>query len=117
MTTRYRVLVDWIPLPHGRSQLVDARRFSTVAKFPDQSEREFLECAWSVVLHFKQPPVVQGSPSRGTIQFLSESAPGSLLFDGATLELKEGLRTIAVVRVLGKVSRARAGRGKRGSKP
>ena len=93
MTTAHKARIRWLSAATGGRQTFPAGpKYSTVARFPSQSdwERE----AWSIVADF-DGPVNEGGEVTADIRFLSASAPHDLLCRGGTFELYEGAKKVA----------------------
>lgn len=57
--------------------------------------------AWSVELHFDEPPPEQGSPeSRARVRFLVDDAPHERLHQGVVFGLYEGPQKVADIEVV-----------------
>lgn len=94
------VKVYWTsPQAGGREEPFAGHRYSTVARFPEDSET-WPDEAWSVVVDFQTPPSQQGNPSLGEASFLVEDAPEGRLRAGMVFELFEGRHMTAIVEVL-----------------
>jgi hypothetical protein len=93
----HRATVTWLSSEEGgRSEIPNGKRYMTIAKFPSDST-DWPNGAWTVVLDFDRPPSELGNPSIGTARFLMDTAPEAELRSGATFELYEGLRKVAIV--------------------
>jgi hypothetical protein len=92
--------VFWVPAAQGgRSHLPKGLEYSTVSKWPDQTDEEWLRSAWSVVLKFEESPAKQGSPSSARLGFLADDAPAEWLQPGRKFELYEGRQKVADVQI------------------
>jgi len=95
------VEVFWIPAAAGgRSRLPDSSVYSTVSRWPDQTDEEWSRAAWSVVLECDPPPAKQGNPTLGKARFLADGCPADLLSPGRVFGMYEGRRKVADVRVV-----------------
>ena len=95
-----KVSVAWTAASQGgRQSLPTGSRYSTVSRFPEDNG-DWSKDAWSIVIDFSPPPDVQGNPSVGELRFLSADAPLDRLQPGRELELYEGARRVAVVKLL-----------------
>jgi len=102
------IKVFWVPSAQGgRSDLPKGFQYSTVSKWPDQTDEEWLRSAWSVVLDFDRPPAEQGSPSSARARFLADEAPEDWLQPGRKFELYEGRRKVADVQIVGQSAETR----------
>lgn len=94
--------VFWVPSEKGgRAHLPKGLEYSTVSKWPNQTDEEWLRSAWSVVLTFDQSPAKQGSPSSTRVGFLADDAPIQWLQSGQKFELFEGRQKVADVQIDG----------------
>ena len=95
------VNVFWVPAAQGgRSDLPKGLQYSTVSKWPDQPDDDWLRAAWSIVLEFDRSPAEQGSPSSARARFLVDEAPQDWLQPGRKFELYEGRRKVADVQIV-----------------
>jgi hypothetical protein len=91
--------IRWLPQEEGgRATPPVGPIYSTVAKFKQLAEKWPQE-AWSVVIHFKDPPDTDGRMDV-EIRMLIEGAPESLLQPGSVFELFEGRRCVAKGEIL-----------------
>lgn len=89
-------IVEWIPSEKGgRGAPPSGLVYSALGRFPEQLAT-FRHEAWTVVLHFSEPPRA-GELSEADTEFLSPDAPQELLKPGQTFELCEGTRAVARV--------------------
>lgn len=95
-TTVANALVYWEELDRSNWP-PPSREYSTVSRFKEDTD--WPEEAWSVVLHFDEPPQEQGSPSRGTVRFLVPDAPQDRLKPGASFDVYEGRVKTATVEI------------------
>lgn len=92
--------VFWVSVAQGgRSDLPKGLQYSTVSKWPHQTDEEWLRSAWSVVLEFDRPAAEQGIPSSAQVHFLAGEAPTDWLQAGSKFELYEGRRKVADVQI------------------
>ena len=93
--------VHWVPRKDGgRTSLPTGKTYSTVSRFQEDTGA-WLQEAWSIVLAFDEPPVVQGNPSMARARFLVGKAPVDRLKPGCILELYEGKKKVAMVEIVG----------------
>jgi hypothetical protein len=93
--------VHWVPSEEGgRTSLPTGKKYSTMARFPEDTGT-WLQEAWSIVLEFDEPPSTQGNPSIAKAQFLAGKAPVGRLKPGRAFELYEGKKKVAMVEIVG----------------
>lgn len=92
--------VFWVPHEAGgRVHLPAGLKYSTIARWPNQTDEDWKREGWSIVLDFDESPAKQGSPSIAKVSFLSESGPKEWLKPGCTFELYEGPHKVADVEI------------------
>lgn len=97
---KHKARVTWVQSSEGgRASLPENQRYVTIAKFAEDGAG-WPDGAWSVVLDFAVPPLVQGSPSVGEASFLMENAPQQRIQRGRRFDLYEGLKKVAVVELI-----------------
>jgi hypothetical protein len=93
--------VHWVPPEEGgRTSLPIGKKYSTIARFPEDTGT-WLQEAWSIVLEFDEPPSAQGNPSMAKARFLAGKAPVDRLKPGRAFELYEGKKKVAMVEIVG----------------
>jgi len=93
--------IHWVPAEEGgRTSLPTGKKYSTIARFPEDTGM-WLQEAWSIVLEFDEPPSAQGNPSMAKARFLAGKAPVDRLKSGRTFELYEGNKKVAMVEIVG----------------
>lgn len=96
---KLRARVHWLsPTEGGRTALLTGDRYSTVSRFPEDTE--WPRVAWSVYFAFDEPPSEQGNPSLGWVEFLSPDAPQERLSPGRSFDLYEGGKLVGSVELL-----------------
>ena len=96
------VKVFWVLQEKGGRELPRGLQYSTVSRWPGQTDEEWEREAWSIVLKFERSPWEQGNPSTGKARFLACDAP-DWLEPGRKFELYEGSRKVADVEISEKV--------------
>ncbi len=92
--------IHWLKASEGgRTAPPAGPKYSTVARFPEHAAN-WPEVAWSLVLEWSNPQEVE-TDMVVNVAFLSPDAPQILLQPGATFELYEGKRCVAIGEVLG----------------
>jgi hypothetical protein len=92
--------VHWVsPEEGGRISLPTGKKYSTIARFPEDTGT-WLQEAWSIVLEFDEPPAAQGNPSMAKARFLAGQAPIDRLKPGRAFELYEGKKKVAMVEIV-----------------
>jgi hypothetical protein len=92
--------VHWVsPQEGGRTSLPTGKKYSTIARFPEDTGT-WLQEAWSIVLEFDEPPSAQGNPSMAKARFLAGKAPVDRLKPGHAFELYEGKKKVAMVEIV-----------------
>src|SRR5215475_12472548 len=95
------VKVHWVPPEEGgRTSLPTGKKYSTIARFPEDTGT-WLQEAWSIVLEFGESPSAQGNPSMAKARFLAGKAPVDRLQPGRAFELYEGKKKVAMVEIVG----------------
>jgi hypothetical protein len=93
--------VHWVlPEEGGRTSLPTGKKYSTIARFPEDTGT-WLQEAWSIVLEFDEPPSAQGNHSMAKARFLAGKAPVDRLKPGRAFELYEGKKKVAMVEIIG----------------
>lgn len=78
----------------GRGSLPLGPLYSTVARFEDQTDEQWMTEAWSLVLEFQGNPDESGH-QMVTVRFLSENGPSQWLSPSKTFALFEGTKKVA----------------------
>ena len=84
----------------GRLQPPPGPRYSTVARFEGQTEEQWKEEAWSLVVEFNGRPDESGQQV-AAVRFLSEKGPTKWLRSSSRFDLYEGEKKVAEGTVLG----------------
>jgi len=84
----------------GRRQPPPGPRYSTVARFEEQTEAQWMNEAWSLVLELQGRPDASGQQF-ATVRFLSDDGPTKWLQPSSKFDLYEGNRKVAEGIVLG----------------
>jgi len=101
MGTSVVAKVQWVaPEEGGRTSLSTGKKYSTIARFPEDTGT-WLQEAWSIVLEFDKPPAAQGNPPMAKAQFLAGKAPVDRLKPDRAFELYEGKKKVAMVEIVG----------------
>jgi len=86
--------IVWVGKTQGQQDaIVRNGRYTTVVRFKDQSEAEWLKEAWSLDLTELIPE--GNNIMNATVEFLSPSAPIERLRIGSAFQLYEGPRCVA----------------------
>jgi hypothetical protein len=100
MGTSVVAKVQWVaPEEGGRTSLPTGKKYSTIARFPEDTGAWFQE-AWSIVLEFDDPLAPQGNPSMAKARFLAGKAPVGRLTPGCAFELYKGKKKVAMVEIV-----------------
>lgn len=92
--------LQWFrPEQGGRAEPPTGPTYSTVARFDQQTEDQWLENAWSLVVECRDAPDSERAHAV-TVRFLAEDGPIHFLAPGREFSLYEGRRKVAEGTVL-----------------
>src|ERR1035438_8793420 len=92
--------IRWLRADEGGPIYLKGTRYSTVARFEQQTEEEWKVEAWSLVIEFDGPPDESGH-QLAAVRFLSEKGPTKWLQPSSKFSLYEGDKKVAEGIVLG----------------